>query len=370
MNNIRIFKQWIKEEYLNRKDAIEEIHNVTSEYKYTVFYGCGLNIYNILETWRKYIDRKIDFCCDRDPAKWGKSFAGIKCISPDELINIKDECAVFITCANRIEAYDFLNQHKFNFVSEISRYDLISTNVMRHLDSNIFHTIEKVFDCLADEKSKEIFKSCFIRKFNPLTKNFIMSSFNENNTYFPDDVIELTHNESFVDAGAYNGDTLESFLKKVDNSFHCYYAFELDKKTYKKLLYTIEQIAVNDKIFAFNQGLWNKNDTVFYNSCEEDSSICENGEGGVVVALDDKLANHTVTFIKMDIEGSELNALKGAANIIKIQKPKLAICIYHKLEDLWEIPLYILSLAPEYKFYIRHHSNYDYETVLYAIPGI
>ena len=73
-----------------------------------------------------------------------------------------------------------------------------------------------------------------------------------------------------------------------------------------------------------------------------------------------------ITFVKMDIEGAEMDALQGMEKMIQRNKPKLAICIYHKFEDLWEIPNYIKSLVPEYSFLIRHH-NYDHtETVLYA----
>lgn len=71
--------------------------------------------------------------------------------------------------------------------------------------------------------------------------------------------------------------------------------------------------------------------------------------------------------IKMDVEGAELESLKGARETILRNRPKLAICIYHKPEDMTEIPLYIKSLVPEYKFFVRHHSNYFAETVLYAI---
>lgn len=74
----------------------------------------------------------------------------------------------------------------------------------------------------------------------------------------------------------------------------------------------------------------------------------------------------TPTFIKMDIEGAELEALEGAKTTIVKNKPKLAICLYHKPDDLWKIPLYLKDLVPEYKFYIRHHGKVRWETVLYA----
>lgn len=84
--------------------------------------------------------------------------------------------------------------------------------------------------------------------------------------------------------------------------------------------------------------------------------------------MSDDLFGEDVSFIKMDIEGAEMDALHGAAELIKSKKPKLAICIYHKLEDLWEIPLYIRSLVVGYDFYVRQHTPLYLETVLYAIP--
>lgn len=73
----------------------------------------------------------------------------------------------------------------------------------------------------------------------------------------------------------------------------------------------------------------------------------------------------------MDVEGSELESLKGAADTIRKNHPKLAICCYHKKEDIIVLYQYIKSFdndETEYKFYLRHHSNSAYETVLYAIP--
>lgn len=75
-----------------------------------------------------------------------------------------------------------------------------------------------------------------------------------------------------------------------------------------------------------------------------------------------------MTFIKMDIEGAELEALHGCRDTIIKYRPKLAICVYHKPEDIIEIPSYIHEIVPEYKLYLRHHSKDLSETVLYALP--
>ena len=84
-----------------------------------------------------------------------------------------------------------------------------------------------------------------------------------------------------------------------------------------------------------------------------DATAADNIE---TVILDDFLHGERVTFIKMDIEGAELDALRGASRIIKEQKPKLAISIYHRLEDIIEIPKLIISLRPDYRLYVNHIS--------------
>ena len=83
-------------------------------------------------------------------------------------------------------------------------------------------------------------------------------------------------------------------------------------------------------------------------------------------SIDNVHYNDRITLIKMDIEGAEMNALRGAVYTIQNQKPRLAICIYHKPQDLYEIPIYIKSLVPEYRLYVRHHADLFAETVLYA----
>ena len=69
----------------------------------------------------------------------------------------------------------------------------------------------------------------------------------------------------------------------------------------------------------------------------------------------------------MDIEGAEIEALKGAEKTIKKYRPKLAICIYHEPDHLYRIPLIIKEMVPEYRIYIRHHSDTASETVCYAV---
>ena len=101
------------------------------------------------------------------------------------------------------------------------------------------------------------------------------------------------------------------------------------------------------------------------------SRITETTTGTVTIetaAIDEIVKDDKVTFLKLDVEGAEMKALQGAKNTIMKNKPRLAVCIYHKPEDIIEIPAHLLSLNPDYYFYIRYY-NFSYnETVLYAIP--
>jgi len=95
------------------------------------------------------------------------------------------------------------------------------------------------------------------------------------------------------------------------------------------------------------------------------------GSGGVVVdcvALDEALGDRRTTYIKMDIEGSELDAVTGAAGIIRTSQPVLAICVYHHQDHLWRIPAAVAGLADEYRFYLRPHLLEVWDLVCYAVP--
>ncbi|WP_026491286.1 FkbM family methyltransferase [Butyrivibrio sp. XPD2002] len=86
-----------------------------------------------------------------------------------------------------------------------------------------------------------------------------------------------------------------------------------------------------------------------------------------ICSIDDTPECEGASFIKMDIEGAEWDALHGAEKTICRNKPKLALCIYHSDEDMIRIAEYIHELVPEYRLYVRHHTRRNHETVLYAV---
>ncbi len=93
----------------------------------------------------------------------------------------------------------------------------------------------------------------------------------------------------------------------------------------------------------------------------------DNVERVIVRTIDNVLDGQKATFIKMDIEGAELVALKGAKKTLQMYKPKLAISLYHNNRDILEIPIWLKETVPDYKFYLRHYSNKRWDLVLYCV---
>lgn len=173
----------------------------------------------------------------------------------------------------------------------------------------------------------------------------------------------------FIDGGSLDlGDTLQ-FIK-LNPQFEKVYAFEPNPLNYEKCQARWVDILHGDsRIEIVNKGLWNREMQLNFRLNGGASRIVSGGTNTIDVTSIDKFIKGEIqiSFIKMDIEGSELEALEGAKETIVKDKPDLAICIYHKNEDIIDIPNYILKLNPEYKFYIRHYSCYNTETVLYAV---
>ena len=185
--------------------------------------------------------------------------------------------------------------------------------------------------------------------------------------YFNPDFMTYGNQEVFIDAGCYDLETSLK-LKKYCNQVKKIYAFEPDPDNYmicekKRTQYAYEEVEL------LPYGTWSGKGTLHFGQGGSGSSVNENGTIEVSVVPIDAVVDPAdrITMIKMDVEGAELESLKGARKTIQRDKPKLAICIYHKPEDMTEIPLYIKELVPEYKLYVRHHSNTDNETVLYAV---
>lgn len=184
--------------------------------------------------------------------------------------------------------------------------------------------------------------------------------------YFPPEIMIPEENEVFIDGGSLDGGDSLNFMKWCGGRYKAIYAFEPDENNYDGLR-RFAELYRGMKIFK--EGLWSDDgELCFMAGNRENCAVSDKGNIIIkVTSIDKKFKDLRPTFIKMDIEGSELEALSGSENVIRKFKPKLAVCVYHKPEDILDIPRKILELNPEYKLYLRHYSYVDTETVLYAI---
>lgn len=200
--------------------------------------------------------------------------------------------------------------------------------------------------------------------------SYISSFGDKDNQYFDQEILSLGQDEIFVDAGGENGFSTLRFAAFTENKYKHSYLFDPNEESLQIAKDRLESAQIsNYTIHPY--GLWNQKDTLKFGGFAGNFSVLfgerENSLQIEVLPLDDFLEGKPVTFIKMDIEGSELQALQGAKETILAHKPKLAICVYHKSSDFLTIPQYIKSLVPEYRFYLRQYSTKWNETVLFAV---
>lgn len=258
--------------------------------------------------------------CDNDSNKWGSGYEGKPVISPNEVImRHKDKFVILASMKFKNQFYNQLTTPAIPFPKENVWFPrvgtLYATNGLQY------------FDC-------------------------------------PE--LEIVQNEVFIDAGFLDGGTSKEFIKWCGGNYKMIYAFEPDKQCYLSGL-KLEEEFNNFKLL--NLATWNRKETLHFNMTSDGSSqVDKNGNVDVEAdSIDNTLFEEIPTFIKMDVEGAEYNTILGAERTIKKYKPKLAISIYHKETDIIEIPLLLMNIRNDYRFYIRHYCTTLAETVLYAI---
>ena len=294
-------------------------------------------------------------------------FCGHDVISIEEALLKLDKCNVLIGFLGITD--DKLNKLQLNnSVEKIFQYDgscfyyfgltynQVENDLKRYLE--LYNNLE---DGLSQDTLIAFINAKISGKMN------YMATIMDDHQYFPNDIIKPTGNETFLDCGAFDGDTITQFLDITNGMYKKIYAFEPVDINFKKLQ---ENFGNYPDILMHNCGVWFQKDTLrFADNLGTASCVSEEGLIEIEVDTIDNIIgnNEEVTFIKMDIEGSELEALIGAEQTIKRCKPKLAICVYHRLEDLLGVPKYLKEIVPEYRLYLRAHHYSSTEVVLYAV---
>ena len=256
------------------------------------------------------------------------------------------------------DIFSFECELYYSYIHNISQF----REWLREKEKELYKLYKKLEDNLSKKTLENVLKGRISGNLQFFQEVFVQEQ------YFPKDIIKLGSEEVFCDVGAFNGDTTKEFLEVTKGNYGKIYCFEPDKKACMDLINSIKS---KNHIEIIQKGAWDVRDSLYM---EEDSKhgtskVADVGNYIIDLAPIDECIQEgeKITYIKMDIEGAEVRALQGARRIICENKPKLAICVYHKNEDFLDIPKMILSFVPEYKLYLRHHNVSGTETVLYAV---
>ena len=308
--------------------------------------------------------------CDDDQKKWGTEFYNLPVVPSYAVEDMKPDPFVVVAVETTEKQEAILKRLDFMQLDAASVGDFVYPEVMDRIDA--------VYHSLADEQSKEVLYHVLLAHYEQDKRHF--QPVFEDRQYWCMGFLAHDDDHVFVDAGAYTGDTMEDFVRRTHGKFHEIISFEPTESLYKNVVerkyflmdrwqlkeYQITPIFGGIGEFDAKMPLIIKDSDAngagnsFYDIAERTGDMVN------VHSLDSYMGGDRVTFIKADIEGFELEMLKGAENTIQIWRPDLAICVYHKTSDIYEIPEYVKSIVPEYKLYLRHHHDDYSETVLYA----
>jgi FkbM family methyltransferase len=344
-----------------------------------VIFGTGQFGQWILERLRK---AGVEPLClsDNNPARWGSRVNGVEVLSPSDAIERFGQTAVFIVsiyngsaarrqlremgCSQVLPATLLFWKYPDTFMPELG------IDVPEHLLEDA-ELIRECFALLADEPSRQ--ELCDQIEWRYWMKpEYLPLPSNTGELYFPSELVTQIEEEVLVDCGAFDGDSIRSFMRRGQNFRHVY-ALEPDAANLKNLLASVEQLPaeIRGKITVWPYAVGDKDENVYLVETHDVASKVTLASEGVPIEsrkLDSLPWRFRPTYIKMDIEGSEPFAIAGGAALLKDEQPVLAVCLYHRSEHLWQIPNLIHSLAPDYSLYLRRYAEDCWEQVCYAVP--
>ena len=339
--------------------------NLQKTRKPILLYGMGNGADMIIKILESYSISYSDTFAS-DGFVRGHSFHGKRVLSFSEAKEKYGDFVIIVTFAVHDEP-------TMNFISQLSdSFELYAPTVSvvdgSPFDLDFFKENEdnfrKAYEMLSDEKSKSDYLDILRFKLSGDVKHLIKTHSEKMKLY--DEVLPLSDNETIMDLGAYDGDTVREFLTVTNGKYNKIFALEPDEKNFRKLERKTEGL---ENLIRLNIGAWDKKETLNFAKKSGRNSRLE--DGGVPVEFDsvDNIADCEITFIKMDIEGAELKALEGAKNTVRKYKPKLYVCAYHRNEDMFALPFKIKELYEGYKIYFRQHPYIPaWESNFYAIP--
>lgn len=365
---------------------IERIKKELYSYKNKiVLYGAGSAGIAFLHY---LIDAEIYPCIfsDGDKEKHGKICEGLEIIPPEAIIKrIGKDALIIVTINTDGKSYckDFKKEllvgghqgvHKYlrqcgclNVIDYTyfrrcyqlfrgERYNLPACSDV-YLMLEMQGEIEKTYNLLEDDMTQNIFLR--LLEFRLLTDQVDIPVCPERGMYFEYDLFPQISNETFIDCGACGGSSLIEFLEANHHIFESYYGIEPDKANFIKLEKYVFGLPIDEqrKMTLCNAAAYDSSDrTNFFILNGPGSFQADNGSEQIkTIKIDDILDKKKATYIKMNIEGSEIPALKGAKYTISKYHPRLAIMGYHKTSDLWEVPSLMKEYFGDYQLRLRSY---------------
>lgn len=287
----------------------------------------------------------------------------------DEVIHHIEEYDVVIgfqnieKCRAMLELQQWLKTNVYMLWEPIAHVEWKHEWYVKHISDFV-----EARECLADGLSKQTLDAMIEAREKGNVEQLIKLA--RPDQYFNYLMYEKDSSEEvFLDCGAFNGDTILAYNQFTGGRFKKIIVFEPEKTNVEAIRKNTEKIG---NINIVEKGLWNKETTLHFTSDSSASRIEESGTTSVeVTSIDSVMDGKMVSFIKMDIEGAEYEALCGAKNTISKWMPKLAVCVYHKCDDIFKFISFLKEFTDgrkKYSFYLRHHTCAAYETVLYAVP--
>jgi len=348
-----------------------------------VIYGCGGLGRRILAGLRANGVEPVAFA-DRNPAAWSLPVDGVRVYSPGEALRRFAGDATFVIAVwNPAPSGGMANIAAMLAESGCRRVVPFTWLFWKHpetflpfylwdLPSRIYEhagQVRAAFGLFEGTRSREE----FIRQVRlRLTGDAnCLGAPMRGAQYFPQRLFRPRGDEYFVDCGAYDGDTLLSFAEWTGGRFRGAMAWEADPANFAALERRIrDRRELRGRVGAVRAAVGAMRSKVrFAASGSAGAAISANGTIEVdCLPLDEALAAEAPTYIKMDIEGAELDALNGAARVIQSRQPLLAICAYHTQDHLWRVPLRMRELMPQSRLLLRPHCVDGFDLVCYAVP--
>jgi FkbM family methyltransferase len=316
---------------------------------------------------------------DNNPRIWGSEIGGLPVLSPADAAQRHGNSACFVVTiyhgsAVRRQLADLGCRRVAPFLPLFWKYAaefIPHTGVdLPHRLRDQFDRIQACYSLLRDETSRrELCEQLLWRYW--LDYDALSPSFDPCHTYFPLDLLDPTADEVFVDCGSFDGDTVRSFSSHWQGRFRHTFAFEPDPANRSSLSAHVAELGISERVTVMPYAVGNENGCISFDLTSSAASHrVADGPAGTVECrrLDDIPWPLAPTYLKLDIEGAEPDALRGAAELLRRHHPVLAVCTYHRGEHLWDIPLLIRSISDSYAILLRRYAEECWEGVCYAIP--